>query len=248
MVLGVELFEFSSELFVCVGGLSDVFVVEGGNEIFGGESGEGGIFAGEVSGEPKDLTGASENVLVIVFDLVLAGVLVGFVDNGKSGIFITVDQFAGHLHGGGDFFGMVGVIGEDASSELFEATTGTRERIESSNNVAAADAESWGGFKCHQGNGGKGELGIKATKLSDEVEPGDWQGVDGGNDLLALATELVESFVVIGGGSVGVGVVVGFGGDDAEPGVEGEEIAVVFVGFVYEEVAVGSVLTGAGPG
>ena len=62
-----------------------------------------------------------------------------------------------------------------------------------------------------------------------------------------MVFELGEGGVVGGGGGVGVGVVVAFGGDDAEPGVEFEEVAVVFVGFDDEEIAVPRVFAGAGP-
>lgn len=49
-----------------------------------------------------------------------------------------------------------------------------------------------------------------------------------------MGAKLCEGLVVRFAGGVGVGVVVIFGGDEGDLGVEVEEVAVVFVGFVDE--------------
>lgn len=105
-------------------------VREGLDKILGLQDGEAGVFAGEVGGEPEDLVGLLEGGAVLIEDLVLAGVLVGLVDDGEGFEVFLVGEFAGHLDGGDDFFWVVGVIGVDVGGELFEATAGAREGVE----------------------------------------------------------------------------------------------------------------------
>ncbi len=77
------------------------------------------------------MVGTEESIVILVFDLVLAGVLVWLVDDDEAGFLGAVDFVEGGGDGGGDFFGVVGVVGIDVVREPFEAATDAGESIES---------------------------------------------------------------------------------------------------------------------
>ncbi len=88
------------------------------------------FFAEEVGGDPEEFVYSGEEVFVHGQNFVLAFVLVGFIDEREAFVVITGDELAGHFDGGGDFIGMVGVVGKDTGGELFKTATSSREGVE----------------------------------------------------------------------------------------------------------------------
>ena len=113
------------------------------DEVEGRKGGKSRIFANEVGGEPENVVGADKGIVVLVFDLVLTGVLVGFVDDDETGSPCAFNFVEGSGDGGGDFFGVVGVVGIDMVSEFFEATADAGESIKDVDDLVAT---SGGGF------------------------------------------------------------------------------------------------------
>ena len=106
----------------------------------------------------------------------------------------------GELYGGGDFFGVVGVIRVDIVGDFFKAAADARETVGDSDKLVQVGAGD-------MINGGDSEGGVIAADRPGEGEAGNFGNIL--QDVLALGAEGREGVEIILGGGVGVGVVVG---------------------------------------
>ncbi len=87
----------------------------------------------------------------------LPGVLVRLVDGGDAGEALIFGLFLGHFEGGGDFFGMVGVVRIETRGEAFKPAADAWELVEGLENRCSRRRGA------HFVDGAGGQSGILAT-------------------------------------------------------------------------------------
>ena len=94
----------------------------------------------------------------------LAGVLVGLIDDGEAGVALEIGFVPRDGEGGGDFVGVVGVVGIDAVREALKAAAGAGEAVEGGDDLFGGEVWS------HYLDGGAGEGSILAADGAGEEE------------------------------------------------------------------------------
>ena len=76
------------------------------------------------------MVGAIKCVVISGPNLVLTSVLVWFVDDNEAFFVVRLHCVCSYGNGGGDFFGMVGIVAVDVVAEPLEAAADAREGVE----------------------------------------------------------------------------------------------------------------------